>query len=170
MTIDWTLQESLSEYYVPSRTFQCDGKIFQTEMYFVEIDSYLLWNLPPKQLLGEIWTLGSLWLVEFPYSCFHFFARFEAHKIPWWDVDDIARSRVSGDPTISSLDLKYPKISKFDPALFYQRVYECVECGLNGFLSFRFWEVQPLGNCSDDVLLGHGSDTPVAELGPKMAV
>jgi len=88
-----------------------------------------------------MWALGSLWLVEFPYPCFHFLAWLEAHEIPWWDVDDIAGSRISGNPTISSLDLKHPKIPKFDPALFDESVYECIEGGLNCFLSFRLREV-----------------------------
>ena len=140
MTIDWIPQESFSEYYLPSKTFQCDGKIFQTDMY-VEIGTYLLCNLSLKQLLGRLWALGRLWLVEFSDPCFHLLARLETHKRPWWDVHGIARSRVSGNPTTSSLDLKYPKIPKLDPALFDQCVYECVECGLNRLLSFRFWEV-----------------------------
>ena len=71
----------------------------------------------------------------------HFLARLEAHEIPWWDVDDIARSRISGNPTISSFDLKHAKIPKLDPALFDECVYEGIEGGLNRFLSFRLWEV-----------------------------
>ena len=86
-------------------------------------------------------ALGSLWLVEHPYPCFHFLAWLEAHKIPWWYVDDIAGSRISGNPTISSLDLKHPKISKFDPALFDESVYQRIEGGLNRFLGFGLREV-----------------------------
>ena len=137
MAIDRILCGSFSAYYLLSKTFQCDGKISQTNMRFVEMSTYLL----ATKLLGRIRTLGRLRLVEFPYPCFHFLARLEAHEIPWWDVDDIARSRISGNPTISSFDLKHAKIPKLDPALFDECVYEGIEGGLNRFLSFHLRKV-----------------------------
>jgi hypothetical protein len=102
---------------------------------------HMLWELPPTPFLGRLGVLRRLWLVEVPHPGFHFFAWLETHEIPWWDVDDVSRSRISGNPTVSSLDLKYSKIPKFDPALFDQCIYDCVECGLNRFLRLRLGEI-----------------------------